>query len=104
MHCQYCQDSAKHNAFTMGCSKFIKRRTKTHAATNDHHAAVEAKSLPIASKRVCNLSLCICVTVGFFMHLKNLLFITYYTVQYSTDMYSTYMINKIRLLPNTFGY
>ena len=44
MRCQYCQDSAKHNAFTTGCSKFKKDALKKHAATNDHRAAVEAKS------------------------------------------------------------
>ena len=44
MRCQYCQDSGKHNVFTTGCSKFKKDVLKKHAATNDHHAAVEAKS------------------------------------------------------------
>ena len=43
MHCQYCQDSAKHNAFTTGCSKFKKDALKMHTATNDHSAAVEGK-------------------------------------------------------------
>ena len=42
MRCQYCQDSGKHNVFTTGCSKLKKDVLKK--ATNDHRAAVKAKS------------------------------------------------------------
>ena len=40
MRCQYCQDSGKHNVFTTRCSSLANQPY----FTNDHRAAVEAKS------------------------------------------------------------
>ena len=51
MRCQYCQDSGKHNVFTTGCSSLASQPYFSACAcpplpnaTNDHRAAVEAKS------------------------------------------------------------
>ena len=45
MRCQYCVDARKRNIFaTTGCDKLKKDALKKHADTNDHRAALEAKS------------------------------------------------------------